>query len=342
MTARTHDLDLSSVSPKSFEELIYDLLREEGFFNLEWRDGGSDGGRDIVASASETDASGFKEQVRWFSDAKLYGAGIGFDAIHPSLSRATANSPDYLLFAVWPHLTPACKDDLDRWKNLTRPHFKVRVWEKKDIERLLFKHLHILKKYLPSAWSQRLEMDVYLREAAEVLRQFHNRVSIVWKNPDARPFSDILQVTNKKHNAAELIDYSQSLSDNERDFLLALIDAQDHLEKLLAKALNVGETTAFLRVAWDMHPEIRLLAPVPHARILRSDILDGLGRILANFEKSISEGFVRGVITGTSNWKPINNKNRIAAYAIFPKPADPDSEESGGKRPRIEIIAGSS
>jgi hypothetical protein len=100
MAAKTLDLDLSALSPKEFEELIYDLLHEEGFFNLEWRDGGADGGRDIVAIASQTDASGFQANSKWFCDAKLYSSGIGFDAIHPAISKATAHDVDFLLFAA--------------------------------------------------------------------------------------------------------------------------------------------------------------------------------------------------------------------------------------------------
>jgi|SRR6185437_7382530 len=197
MSGKTLDLDLSRLSPTEFEELVYDLLGEEGFFNLEWRDGGADGGRDIVATSSQTDASGFRADAKWFCDAKLYSSGISFDVIPSAMSKATAHDVDFLLFAAWPHLTPPCKDDLSRWEDTNKPRFKVRKWEKKDIKRLLLRHPQLLKKYVPSAWSQQLEMDSYLCDAATVFKEFQDRVSIVWKNPDARPLSDLLRISLK-------------------------------------------------------------------------------------------------------------------------------------------------
>jgi hypothetical protein len=321
MAGTTHDLDLSSLSPKEFEELIYDLLHEEEFFNLEWRDGGADGGRDIVASSNEIDASGFQEKRTWFCDAKLYSNGISFDVIHPATSKASSHRVDYLLLAAWPHLTPPCKDDLARWAETNRPSFKIRTWEKKDIERLLLKHPHLLKKYLPSAWSQRLEMDAYLRDAATVFQQFQERVSIVWKNPDARPFSDLVRFSIRSPGEArvEMIDKSQNLTDTERAFLFSLADALQHLERLFNKALNINEPTAFIRIDWADHPDIRILVPIPYTKILRSDIMDGVNRLLAGFDHDRSEGGSRGVLTGASSWKPFNEKNRVAVYGIFPR-----------------------
>ncbi|MGZ8842894.1 MAG: restriction endonuclease [Pyrinomonadaceae bacterium] len=322
MASTTHDLDLSSLSPKEFEELIYDLLHEEEFFNLEWRDGGADGGRDIAASTNETDASGFREKRTWFCDAKLYSKGIGFEIIQPTMAKATSHQVDYLLFAVWPHLTPPCKDDLAGWVDANKPRFKIRKWEKKDIERLLLKHPHLLKKYLPSAWSQRLEMDAYLRDAATVFQQFRERVAIVWKNPDARPFSDLIHFSIRGtpgEARVEMFDKSQNLTDTERAFLFALADALQHLEQLLKKALNITEPTAFIRIDWAEHPGIRILVPIPHTGILRSDVMDGVNRLLAGFDQDRSAGASRGVLTGASSWKPFNEKNRVAVYGIFPK-----------------------
>lgn len=324
MTTTTTDLDLKSINAKQFEELVYDLLHEEHFQNLQWRDGGADGGRDIVGNTVETDGSGFQEQRVWFCDAKLYSQGIGFDVIHSTLSKATAHTIDYLLFAAWPHLTPPAKDDLDRWKTTNKPRFKIRLWEKKDIEKLLFKHPNILKKYLPSIWSQQLEMDAYLLESMTVFKEFRDRVSVVWKNPDGRPFTDLIRLLPKgaainKAPTIEMVDASQSLTDTERAFLFALTDALRSLEEVMMKVLNITEPTAVIQAVWQEHPGVRLLLPIPHTNVLRSDIKDGLGRMLAHFEEGKDDGKKRGVLTGMSSWKPYREKNRVAVYAIFPK-----------------------
>jgi len=318
LTARTHDLDLTVLEPKQFEELVYDLMRAEGFQNLEWRDGGADGGRDITANTEETDGSGFRETRTWFCDAKRYSEGISFDDIHSTLAKATAHPVDYLLFAVWPHLTPPCKDALDTWIEGNKPHFRIRRWEKKYIEEILFKHTDILKKYMPNAWSQSLEMDAYLREATTVFRDFQSRVSVVWKNPDARPFTDLLRFTPKgDQESVTAIDKSQRVTDTERTFLTALLDARSALDAVLATALNVPEPTVFMPGQWSDHPGVKLLILIPQAHLASVEFRDALGRVLGLFERAENEGAERGVLTGASSWVPFGDTDRVSVYALF-------------------------
>lgn len=327
LTTNVNSIDLARLTPKQFEELVYDLLEAEEFQHLDWRDGGADGGRDIVAMSLETDGIGFREQRIWFCDAKLYSTGIGFEVIQSTLAKATAQGIDYLLFAVWPHLTPPAKDNLEVWKETNRPRFKIRIWEKKDIERLLLKHPDILKKYLPAEWTERLAMDAYLRESIEVFRQFRNRVSVIWKNPDARPFSDLLRmrlnpnIQTPGKPRVSIIDQSHSINDTERAFLIALADALRTLEEILAKALNIVQPTVFLQNKWVDHPEVRLLIPILQTNILRPDIRDGVQAVLGLFHKAFGEGGDSGILAGSSRWKPWADKNHVSLYAVFPKPS---------------------
>ncbi len=165
-------------------------------------------------------------------------------------------------------------------------------------------------------------MDAYLRDAATVFHQFHERVSIVWKNPEAKPFTDLIRFSIRGtpgEARVERIDNSQSLTDTERAFLFSLADALQHLERLFNKAMNINELTALIRIDWPDHPDIRILVPIPYTKILRSDIMDGVNRLLAGFDHDRSEGASRGVLTGASSWKPFNEKNRVAVYGIFPR-----------------------
>ena len=54
-----HSLDFSDITPEDFENLVFHLLDEMGFSNIQWRKGGpgnsaTDGGRDLEAKASKT------------------------------------------------------------------------------------------------------------------------------------------------------------------------------------------------------------------------------------------------------------------------------------------------
>jgi hypothetical protein len=321
-------LDLSEVPPKRFEELVSDLLRAEGFENVQLRGAGADGGRDITASTFERDASGFREERRWFCDAKRYANGIGFEKIEPTLSKTTAHDVDYLLFAAWPSLTPPCKTELESWTRNHRPQFKIRHWEKTEIEALLLKHTDILKKYLPSAWNERLEVDAILRTSVDALRSLRTRVSVVWKNPDHRPFTDLLHLVPRRpqDRSAEAVDTIHTLSATERAFLVGLVDALEHLESLLMKSLNIAEPTAFLRGKWGGRPDVRLLLPVPLSHLLRPEMSDGVGRVLCLFEEHVEKGLAGGVLTGSSCWKPLKDRNCVAVYAFFPAEVEPGVE----------------
>ena len=92
-----------------------------------------------------------------------------------------------------------------------------------------------------------------------------------------------------------------------------------HLEQLLGKALNINEPTAFIRIDWADHTNIRLLVPIPLTKILKSDVMNGVKRVLTKFDQALSEGTARGVLTRASSWKPYNEKNRVAVYGTFPR-----------------------
>ena len=325
MTAATFDLDLSPLAPRQFEELVFDVMHAEGWKNLQWRDGGADGGRDVTGATIEIDASGYEEQRDWFCDAKLYSTGIGFEVIQPTLRKGTAHPIDYLLIAVWPHLTPPCKDAVKSWVEHERPRFKVRVWEKKDIEKLLLKHPAVLRRYLPYAWSRQLEMDAFLRHSIEMFRDFKERAAVVWKNVDARPFSDLLRVVPKDQMRAptvEMVDASQRLNVTERAFMLALVDAHRELELVLLKALNIPSPTTLVRYDWAERAEVRVLVPMPDSEILRTDYGAGLQRVLAMLAGNSEAGHQRGVLAGGSCWRPYRERDRVVAYAFFPDRQD--------------------
>ena len=65
-----------------FEEFCFELMRELGFVNVDWRKGTpkaaspADRGRDIVAEMERADADGASFTETWFVDCKHYDKGV--------------------------------------------------------------------------------------------------------------------------------------------------------------------------------------------------------------------------------------------------------------------------
>src|SRR5262249_39789387 len=137
---------------------------------------------------------GYQDKFIWFCDAKLYARGVPFEKIQPALSPATATKPHYLLFAVYPHLTPQCKDLLDEWKSKNNPSFRIRLWEKKDIWKRLRRHPEVIRRHVPERWSEDLAIDAYLEETSNRLKQFATSVDMVWQGHFKRPLSDLIRL----------------------------------------------------------------------------------------------------------------------------------------------------
>lgn len=136
-----------------FEELIYDLLVELGFKNVNWRRGTGKGGatadqgRDIVGDAPRTDIDGASSLDHWFIQCKHYQAGVPPQKIEDALAWAMAERPAVLLIAASNFLSNPAKTYLESYKLNNRPPFQIRVWERKDLERLLSSKPGIVRKH---------------------------------------------------------------------------------------------------------------------------------------------------------------------------------------------------
>ena len=65
------NLDFSQITPEDFENLVFHLLDEMGFSNLNWRKGGegnsaTDGGRDLEATYWSVRPAESLEEKYWF------------------------------------------------------------------------------------------------------------------------------------------------------------------------------------------------------------------------------------------------------------------------------------
>jgi hypothetical protein len=144
---------LDHLTDTQFEEFCYDLLSELGFTNINWRKGTglttspSDRGRDIECHFVTKDIDGKTHLERWFIECKHYQQGVPPDKIQGALAWATAERPTYLLIIASNFLSNATKDFLENYTNNNRPGFRIKYWEKPDIEKLTIEKVAFLRKH---------------------------------------------------------------------------------------------------------------------------------------------------------------------------------------------------
>ncbi|MFP2931188.1 Eco29kI family restriction endonuclease [Pyxidicoccus sp. 3LG] len=145
---------LDHLSETEFEEFCVDLLRARGLKNLDWRKGTgldtspSDSGRDIVCeqfTKDEIDETFIKET--WFVECKHHRRGVPAEKLQNALAWAAAERPSNLLFVVSGALSNSAKSFLKTYELANKPPFRIRYWEKSDLERLTLGNEELLGKY---------------------------------------------------------------------------------------------------------------------------------------------------------------------------------------------------
>ena len=144
---------LDHLDEVQFEEFCYDLLRELGFMNINWRKGTglstspSDQGRDLECEYQRTDMDGTKSHEKWFVECKQSTRGISPTAIQGILAWATAEDPDVVLLIASNFLSNPTKNYLVDYERNHKPRFKLKTWERPDLERLTLGKMRLLRKY---------------------------------------------------------------------------------------------------------------------------------------------------------------------------------------------------
>ncbi len=146
-------MNFDHLSSTDFEELCYDLLLDLGYRDLSWRKGTalasspSDQGRDIEAKYMRDDADGQIFQERWFIECKHWKQGVPPTELASALTWCAAERPDVLLIVVSGFLSNPAKNWIEQYKINNTPSLKIRIWERKDLERLLMERTLLLRKY---------------------------------------------------------------------------------------------------------------------------------------------------------------------------------------------------
>lgn len=146
-------LSFDALDETEFENFCYDLLNEMHFVNVDWRKGTglaaspSDRGRDIVCQWEHVDVDESRHFETWFVECKHYTKGLPPDKLQNLLSWAEAERPHTALIIASNFLSNPAKDYLESYKRNRNPPFRIKYWEKPNLEKLTRTKRRLLRKY---------------------------------------------------------------------------------------------------------------------------------------------------------------------------------------------------
>jgi restriction endonuclease len=146
-------LTFDHLSPAEFEEFTYDLLQQFKFTNLSWRKGtgksgaSADQGRDLEADFHRIDFDSTEHFEKYFIQCKHYKEGVPPSKLQDALAWALAERPSVLLFVVSNALSNSAKQFIADYEKNNRPPFRVKQWERKELEGLLASKPALVTKY---------------------------------------------------------------------------------------------------------------------------------------------------------------------------------------------------
>jgi len=144
---------LNSLTNTQFEEFCFDLLVALGFKNVRWRKGTglssspADRGRDIECQREQFDVDGNVEIETWFVECKHSTKGVAPDKIQGALAWATAERPNKLLLIVSNFFSNPTLDYLQDYQRNNQPAFKIKTWQRTNLEQLSAGLFKLLRKY---------------------------------------------------------------------------------------------------------------------------------------------------------------------------------------------------
>ncbi len=144
---------LTNLTDVQFEEFCYDLLAAMGATRMSWRKGTgtdaspADQGRDIECFFERQDVDGNTVSERWFIDCKHYKRGVPPEKLHALLTWASTERADVALIVASEFLSNPAKNWIDTYRRENRPPFKIKVWERPDLEKLCIGKPLLMRKY---------------------------------------------------------------------------------------------------------------------------------------------------------------------------------------------------
>jgi hypothetical protein len=175
-----NDIDFKKISGEQFEELCFDLLSANGYQNLEWRQGGSDSGRDIEAILIITNELIGAYPEKWFIECKNLTNGVTVTDLDSKIAWARAEKPRHFLLITGSYVTNPTRD----WLNKIRQDvsFIVDVIEGKTLKGILLRFPNLIEKFFLGGVEKLLQDSIQLwlnhgtLPGPEILFEFYKKI----------------------------------------------------------------------------------------------------------------------------------------------------------------------
>ena len=143
---------LDHLTDTEFEEFCFDLLNAMGATRMNWRKGTgydsspADQGRDIECYFARKDIDG-QTPERWFVECKHHRHGVPPEKLQGILTSAVAERPDVVLIIASNFLSNPAKNYLETYQRNNNPPFRIKRWERPDLERHTLGKPLVMRKY---------------------------------------------------------------------------------------------------------------------------------------------------------------------------------------------------
>jgi hypothetical protein len=135
------DIDFTRLSGKRFEELCFDILARLGYYDLVWRQGGADNGRNIEGCLDVNNSLVGSYAEKWFFECKNHQAGINVRDISDKIDWAKAEQADHFVLFSSSYLTNNAMTWLEKTKD--RCTFNIHVITDKNLKNLILRYSDI-------------------------------------------------------------------------------------------------------------------------------------------------------------------------------------------------------
>jgi hypothetical protein len=205
-------LNFNKLSATDFEDFSFHLLSRLGFVNVDWRKGTplpsspADSGRDIVCQHTREDLDKTRYLETWFVDCKRFKNAVPPTELQNALTWAEAERPDVLLFALSGFLSNPAKDFLESYRRNKRPYFRIKCWERPQLEQLAGPKRTLLMEFGLAREKLRSLGEIQRAEQEYFDRRWYDRHMMFWHARREKRFKDRLKVIIGAHRGAREIE----------------------------------------------------------------------------------------------------------------------------------------
>jgi tetratricopeptide (TPR) repeat protein len=164
-----------NLTPEEFQELCKDLAKRNGFYNVNYRGGGSDGGRDLEGEFRFPIGKKEKQEKCWFQ-SKKQNAGVNFKQISTEIVNAQNEGIRRYIIMSNSDTTPSCKDSIEKWNE--KEKCQIEDWTGSDFIDLLWAEPDLCKVYFHDEEIPPLIDTLTPKRAIELSEGLGNRFGI--------------------------------------------------------------------------------------------------------------------------------------------------------------------